>query len=82
MNYEFLFTVNRTSLEVILNIVRNTILEWTINLEKANIMGYDIQITRRETVETRTITSNHIYNIDNFQGGFLVMQKTAKCFRI
>lgn len=68
VNYEFRFFPNRTSLAGLINTARNKIIDWTLRLEKEGIMGYDIQLTRKEVTETTSVVSHQNINIDKFQG--------------
>ena len=58
------FIVNSSSLYRIIDSVRNTVLNWSLKLEKDGIIGLDMSFTEKEKEAVSTIT----YNIDTFIG--------------
>lgn len=58
------FIVGRASISGIIDEVRNVILEWTLKLEKDNILGTGMTFSKQE----KTQASSTTYNIENFTG--------------
>ncbi len=71
MNFqvELTHSVSRSTLVSILNAVRNTLLEWSLRLEKEGILGEDLSFSSED--KTKAHAASTIYNINsihNFAG--------------
>ncbi|MDA0999403.1 MAG: hypothetical protein O2807_02635 [bacterium] len=70
MNYpaELRVLLSRSCIAHILEAVRNVILDWSVNLEKAGIKGDGISFSQQEKEDAQNATTIHIGNITNFSG--------------
>ena len=59
---EFTVVVSRSSLAAILDAVRNTILEWALDLESRGIKGIDLEFTDDEVEQARSAPQLNQYN--------------------
>ncbi len=50
----------------VLDAVRNLILNWTLDLEKAGVLGEGLMFTKEEKMEAATVTNNFIQNVGVF----------------
>jgi hypothetical protein len=67
MNFEIRGFIDRAALVGIINAVKNTILDWAVDLEKAGVLGEGIGFSKEDKLEAASVTQ-HIYaqNIGNF----------------
>ena len=72
--------ISETQLKIILDMVRNTLLNWLIKLEEDGILGEDFLITADE----KKIASQNLYTINNFYRSFSnsqIQQNTDNSFQ-
>jgi hypothetical protein len=60
--------VSRSTLVGILEAVRNRVLEWALNLERAGIMGEGVNFSREEQERAHQHVALHVGSITNFTG--------------
>ena len=69
MNFQTQLAIffGRTNLLSILNSVRDTILEWALDLEKQGILGDDMSFTNEDRQKANNMNINYFENVENIQ---------------
>ena len=58
MKQNYVIRLNSTTIKTIVDKVRNLILDWSLELEKAGILGDQIIFTPHEKEEAKKVTNN------------------------